>query len=263
MTMNTDRRTALQTLGLALAVGTAGASGLASTKAKAADNTMPAGASTLADFTKRLAAAPRRRDFKTVPMILDHPDQWDDAALKEVLAYKPVSKQCWDNTDIHGSWLNVMRNSLNAQVWSFGHADFLIVSATHGSANYALYDQSIWDKYNLAKLMGGKPAKNTLVLDKPGASADPANYQDPKGVFSPENISIPALMRRGAVFMSCHNAIWEQARKLHGKGMNPDKLSIDEIAADLTNHLIDGVVLIPGAVATLVELENAGFRYAR
>ncbi|MCJ9427864.1 hypothetical protein K6118_02145 [Kordiimonas sp. A6E486] len=252
----------MQTLGLALAVGAAGASGIASKAAKAGD-TLPAGAKTLADFTKRLAAAPRRRDFKTVPMILDHPDQWDDAALKEVLAYKSVSKQCWDNTDIHGSWLNVMRNSLNAQVYSFGHADFLIVSATHGSANYALYDQMIWDKYSLAKMVGGKPAKNELILDKKGASANPADYQNPAGVYSPENISIPALMRRGAVFMSCHNAVWEQARKLHAKGFNPDKLSVDEIAADLTNHLIKDVVLIPGAVATLVELENAGFRYAR
>jgi hypothetical protein len=63
--------------------------------------------------------------------------------------------------------------------------------------------------------------------------------------------------------MSCHNAIWEQASKLIEAGTNPDKLSVDALAAELTNHLIPGVVLIPGAVGTLPELQHAGFAYAR
>jgi hypothetical protein len=35
-------------------------------------------------------------------MILNNPDQWDSEALSEVLAYRPVTKQAWDNTDIAG-----------------------------------------------------------------------------------------------------------------------------------------------------------------
>lgn len=261
MTM-TGRRQALQTFGLALAAASVGGF-TREVDAAAAAIDIPAGASALADLTERLAKTPRRRDFKTVPMILDHPDQWDDDALKEVLAYKPVTKQAWDVTDIAGPWLNVMRNSINAQVWSFKHPDFLVVSATHGSAHYALYDQEMWDKYQFAKIVGKGFEKNTLIVDKPAASANPADYENPTGVFSPLNNSIPALQRRGAVFMSCHNAIWEQATKLHEKGVNPDKLEVDALAAELTNHLIPGVVLIPGAVATLPELQQAGFHYAR
>ncbi|MDB6092294.1 MAG: uncharacterized protein JWN85_5078 [Gammaproteobacteria bacterium] len=34
-------------------------------------------------------------------------------------------------------------------------------------------------------------------------------------------------------------------------------------AAELTNHLVPGVVLIPGAAATLPELQQVGFRYAK
>jgi hypothetical protein len=30
----------------------------------------------------------------------------------------------------------------------------------------------------------------------------------------------------------------------------------------LTNHLVDGVVLIPGAGGTLLELQQVGFHYA-
>ena len=256
MTMNTGRRTAL---GLGLAAGAAGLQAIAAQ----AEPMLPPGAAALTELTDRLAKAPCRRDFKTVPMILNNPDQWDDAALSEVLAYKPVTKQAWDNTDIGGPWLSVMRNAINAQVWSFRHADFLVVSATHGPAQLALYDQATWDKYGLAKLAGGSFEKNTLIVDRPAASADAANYEDPAGVFSASNNSIPALQRRGAVFLSCHNAIWEQAAKLHSTGANPDKLPLEALAADLTNHLIPGVVLIPGAVATLPELQRAGYAYAR
>jgi hypothetical protein len=264
MSLATDRRTALQTLGVALA---AGAIGALSTKADAAseanDQFVPHGATALADLAKRLAAAPRRRDFKTVPMILNNPDQWDHEALSEVLAYKPTTKQAWDNTDIGGPWLNVMRNSLNAQIWSFNHPNFLVVSGTHGTAHFALYDQSIWDKYGLAKLAGGGFEKNGLIIERSGTPADPENYEDPDGAFSAEYNSIPMLQRRGVVFMSCHNAIWEHASKLHKAGANPDKAPVDVIAAELTNHLIPGAVLTPGIVATLAELQQNGFTYVR
>lgn len=277
MDNTTNRRTTLQTFGVALA---ATAGGLLPPKADAAQTHAtrthatrthapqarsdhgPRGAA-LADLQKRLAATPRRRDFKTVPMILNKADQWDHEALSEVLAYKPATKQAWDNTDLDGPWLNVMRNALNAQVLSFGHPDFLVVSATHGPAQLALYDQAMWDKYGLAKLAGKGFKTNTLLLERPAANADPQDYESPTGVYSAANNSIPALQKRGVVFLSCHNAIWEQATKLNQTGANPDKLPVDALAAELTNHLAPGVVLTPGAVATLPELQRAGFAYAR
>ena len=84
-------------------------------------------------------------------MILTDFEQWDGEALKEVIADKSPYKQVWDNTDIASPWLNLMRNSLNAQVWSFKHPDFLVVSATLGSAHLALFDDAIWDKYQLSR----------------------------------------------------------------------------------------------------------------
>ncbi len=259
--MTTDRRKALATLGL-VATGAALASG-AEAAPMMGTPILADGAHSLETLMQRLAKAPRRRDFKTVPMILNEPSQWDDAALKEVMAYKPVPKQVWDNTVIESPWLNLMRNSLNAQIWSFKHPNFLCVSATHGSAHLALYDEAMWDKYQLTKLAGDKFKTNTLIEDKKAASADAKNYEDPKGVFSPEDNSIPVLMRRGVVFLSCHNAIWEQAGKLIEKEINPDKLGQEALTAELTNHLIDGVVLTPGAVGTLPELQQVGFHYAK
>jgi hypothetical protein len=44
--------------------------------------------------------------------------------------------------------------------------------------------------------------------------------------------------------------------------VNPDKLSHEALAAELTNQLIDGAVLTPGMVGTIPELQQGGFHYA-
>jgi len=258
------RRGVLRTLTLTAATSAIGlvSAGLKPAAAAVESALTPPGATHLDTLKKRLAQAPRRRDFKTVPMILNHQEQWDQEALTEVLSYRPAPRQVWDNTDIAGPWLNLMRNALNSQIWSFKHPDFLAVSVTHGTAQLALYDQAVWDKYQLTRLAGDEFKTNTLMIEQNAAAADPANYEDPAGPFSGADNSIPALMRRGVVFMSCHNAIWEHAVALIKSGINPDKLPHAALAAELTNHLVDGAVLIPGASGTLPELQQAGFHYA-
>ena len=254
----TTRRGALFGHGAAAA----GSAVLAATRAGATE-TLPSGATTLAEFGQRLRQAPRRRDYKTVPMILDHEDLWDAAALREVIGYRGKPKQVWDNTEIESPWLNLMRNSVNAQVFSFRHPDFLAVSATHGSAHLALYDQATWDKYKLAGMAGHGIKTNSFVKPVDGSMSE-SDYENPQGLFGgPQGNTIPALQARGAVFLACHNAIWEQTGKLIKAGTNPDKLSHEAMAAELTNHLVDGVVLTPGIVATLPELQMAGFAYAK
>jgi hypothetical protein len=259
MTIDNSRRTALVSFG-ALAVG---AAALAAAPSRAATNEriIPPGAQELSELMERLGRAPRRRDFRTVPMILDRPDFWDDEALKEIIAYRGARKQVWDNTNLAGPWLNLMRNSINAQIFSFGHKDFLAVSATHGTAHLALFDQAIWEKYELAALAGGKFKTNTLAIARPAATAFAQN-EDPKSVFGPDGDTIPTLQQRGAVFLACHNAIWELTGKLIASDKNPDHASHEAVAAELTNHLIDGVVLTPGIVATIPELQQVGFHYA-
>jgi len=254
-----DRRIAL--LGLGVAAGAAALGSNSAEAAKASGAWMPQGAATLKALHERLNAAPRRRDFKTVPMILENEDDWDHQALAELLAYRGGPKQIWDNKDLASPWLNLMRNNLNVQIYSFKRPDFLIVSATHASAHLAMYDQTIWDKYQLSKLAPAFAA-NMFIREQSAASADPKNYQDPEGAYSPSNNSIPALQRRGAVFFACHNSIWEQSDALIRNGSNPDKLSREALAAELTNHLVPDAVLTPGAVATLLQFEEAGFQYA-
>jgi hypothetical protein len=264
MKLVTGRRRILRAFALTMATSAIGvASGAAKSSATVLGPAlMPPGATHLEVLKKNLAQAPRRRDFKTVPMILNHPEQWDHEALTEILSYGAAQRQVWDNTGIEGPWLNLMRNALNSQIWSFNHPDFLAVSVTHVTAQLALYDQATWDKYQLTRLAGEDFEANTLIIEHEAAAADPANYEDPAGLFSGDDNSIPALMRRGVVFMSCHNAIWEQAAALIKLDINPDRLSHAALAAELTNHLVDGAVLIPGATGTLPELQQVGFHYA-
>lgn len=257
MTDATDRRSAIQQLGLGLGLSAVAASASASPLRRID------GSGRLAELTRRLAKAPRRRDYRTAPMILTHPEQWDFEALNAVMAYKGPHKQVWDHTDLTGPWLNGMRNVLNTQVFSFGHADFLLVSATHGPAQMALLDDYVWRKYDLPRLAGKGFETNVLLQERPAAKADPFDLENAQGLYSAANTSIPALQARGVVFLACHNALWELAARLIQADVNPDHVPVDALAADLTNHLAPGVILTPGAVATAIELQRAGFAYAR
>jgi hypothetical protein len=261
MQINTDRRNALIGLGTGLVASGLAQGNLANAAAEA--TLEPAGAKNLHELSHALAGMPRRRDFKSVPMIVDKPDLWDQEPLAAVLAYRGGPRQAWDNTDLTGPWLNGMRNSMNSQIWAFKEPNFLCVSANHGLAHLALFDQGMWDKYQLAKLAGGNPSRNSLVDAPPASSHDPVDFQSAEGPFSSKDNSIVVLQRRGVVFMACHNAIWEIAERLAGAEQNPDHLGVDGIASELTNHLIPDVILTPGIVATLVKLQQAGFAYSR
>ena len=263
MNQNSTRRQALASMALLSVASTAGAAASASATSSPKVDLLLDGATTLRELSDRLAHTPRRRDFKTVPMILTSADEWDSDALAQVIAYRGGPKQAFDNTDLEGPWLNLMRNSMNAQVWSWKHPDFLCVSATHGSAHYALYDDLIWDKYQLAKLTKGKFESNVFTRSAPAAASDPKDFEKADGVFSPDDNSIAVLQRRGAVFIACHNQVWEMSGALLKGSVNPDGLSHEALAAELTNHLVAGVVLSPGAIGTLPELLGAGFTYAK
>jgi hypothetical protein len=196
-------------------------------------------------------------------MILTDPGQWDDVALRELLAYPPATKQVVDNTNITGLWLDRISTTLNAEIWSFKHPDFLPVSATHGTAQIALYDQLTWDKYQLARLPGDTFKRNTLIEETAAAAGDPANFEDPAGVFSPADNTIPALMRRGVVFLACHDEAWQLALSLLRADINPERRNQQQLTAELVNHLIPGVILTPNVTATLSELVRLGYQYLK
>jgi intracellular sulfur oxidation DsrE/DsrF family protein len=210
---------------------------------------------------RRLAAAPRRRTFRTVPFVVTSRDQWDHEAAEAVLGYRNRALQVWVCTEMGAPWLNLMREAISGQVFAHGNPGFLAVAAIHGSAHLALFDQAAWGAHGLAALSGGKAAMNTFLAPKPGTSPHD-DLQDVAGYYGPANNNIRTLQERGAVFIACHDSIHAIARSVRQRagGTGP---SADATAADLTNHLVPGAVLVPSVVAFLVELQRVGFTYSK
>ena len=212
-------------------------------------------------FTKRLAAAPRRRDFDSVPFIVHSQAQWDHEAAEIVLSYRNRSRQAWECTEIGAPWLNLMREALNGQVFAHANPGFLAVAAVHGTAHLALFDQAAWETHGLASLAGKSATSNVFVAAKAG-TAPSDDLQSLSGYYGPENSNIASLQERGMVFVACHDSIHAIARNLLHAGRS-DAMNADTLAADLTNHLIPNAVLVPSVVAFLAELQRVGFSYAK
>lgn len=253
-----DRRRAFAVLGGTAALAALPGISLAQDAMRRPD-AVASGAGALADLVRRLAAAPRRRGFDKVPFMIDHADHWDHEASEILLSFRGDKKQMWEASDISSAWVNLMRESLNGQVFAHRHPDFLAVAAVHGTAHLTLFDQSMWDRYGLAANAGGKFAANTFVAEREGV-APTDDRQKIDGFYGVGNNSIRTLQRRGAVMIACHDSIHAIARGVVAKSGAGDP---DMVAADLTNHLIEGVVLVPSVVAYIVELQNAGFTYAK
>jgi intracellular sulfur oxidation DsrE/DsrF family protein len=252
-----NRRTTLGLFGqAALLAGSAGSASAATSST----HEQP-GSAGLETLKTQLAAAPRRREFKTVPFMVTRDDQWDHEAAELVLTYRNRAMQVWEATELGAPWLNLMREAVNGQVYAHGNPGFLAVAAVHGSAHLALFDQAAWGTHDLAALSGGLATKNSYVTAKPGTSAAD-DVQNVAGYYGPENNNIATLQQRGMVFVACHDSIHAIARNLAKRGRG-EAAGADDIAADLTNHLVPGAVLVPSVVAFLAELQRVGFSYAK
>jgi intracellular sulfur oxidation DsrE/DsrF family protein len=230
--------------------------------ASAHAGTMPASPvqGALSNLGRILSRLPRRRGFQSVPFILDEKRFWDHEAADALLSYT-APRQMWEVTDLGGPWLNLMRESANGQVFSHGHKDFLALGAVHGGAHFALFSQAGWDKYKLATKTDGKFASNVLIVERPGVSPSD-DIQNLDGFYGPNNNNIVTLQRRGMVFVACHDSIHAIARGLHA-APEFSGTSANEIAADLTNSLLPGVILVPSVVAFMAELQRSGYSYAK
>ena len=213
----------------------------------------------LSGLANSMATLPRRREFRTVPFLLNDKRFWDHEAADALLAYA-APRQMWEASDLAAPWLSLMREAVNSQIISFGHKDFLAVAAVHGDAHLALFSQGAWDKYKLATKTSGKFTSNTFIIERSGMSPTD-DIQNLDGFYGPNNNNIVSLQQRGMMFVACHDSIHAIARMLHAAEFSD--VSPDEIAADLTNSLVPGAVLVPSVVAFIAELQRSGYSYSK
>lgn len=257
----TSRRFALGALGASAVAAVAVGSSPVIAKDKTSTPAASKGGRKLRDLSTKLAEAPRRRDFTSVPFMADRKDLWDHEASAVLLGYDGGPRQVWEASEISSAWLNLIRESINGQVFAHGNADFLAVAAVHGTAHHVLFSQTMWDKYDLAQMAGAKTKRNDFIVEKTGAT-EKDDHQDVNGFYGPTNNNILSLQKRGAVFVACHDSIHAIARGVASRESN-SSLPADAVAADLTNNLVPGVVLVPSVVAYLAELQDARFTYAK
>jgi intracellular sulfur oxidation DsrE/DsrF family protein len=159
-----------------------------------------------------------------------------------------------------------IRNGINAAVFSYGVPEdqMQVVVQAYASASAATYDDFVWAKYRLGEAFKvldpatGQPATrniwyrsaNPKPATRPSAQADPY-YAD---------TSIEGLHRRGVLFLTCHQSIHAHAAAAVADGRNPDNLTANQIAEEISAHLVPGTIMIPGGVLELVRLQDKGYR---
>ena len=189
------------------------------------------------------------------------PADWHAAEFDKLLKLKARIKQIFDIEAIDGGgFLSPMKNSLNGLHFGFNVPldQIKIVGGLRGQANLLNFDDSMWEKYRLGEFTKiddpktGKPAtRNIFYPKKGGTSSDP---QDRTSTW--QDSSIEALMDRGVVLLSCHNATERGAESLIKRFSLT--APIEDVVHDLQTHTLPGVISVPAMVAAVAMLQSEG-----
>ncbi len=204
--------------------------------------------------------------------LLYRTSDWQMGLFQQLLKQKFEVKQLYDVTEIDdGNAFEHMVNSLNGLRFGFGipAEKVKIVGAFRAKATMLNYSDALWEKYRLGELARiddprtGKPAKRNIYYAS--AAGNPPKYasQDPNDSGSAfQDASIQALQARGVQLLACHIAIYAHSGSLVEKLKL--KQTQQEVAQDLSSHLIPGVHIVPSMVSAIAMLQSKGqFSYIR
>lgn len=149
-----------------------------------------------------------------------------------------------------GVVFGMMRNTLVAYVETMREgAGSMHVAAVFYSNGVPLgLDDDAWRTYRLA--------------DASARRGDPVRHADGNPFLHDEQRSIGALVRGGASFFVCDNALRELATFLVSTA-GTTGADAATVRADLRRRLIPGALLVPAGVATLCAAQEAHFTYAQ
>src|SRR5260370_38861637 len=185
---------------------------------------LSAGSAAITAVGANLLLTPVAAHAETEPQIVWSTSQWKIADFRTLVEDKAPVKQLFDARAINqGSFLDEMKNSLNALHYGFGvPVDHIkLVGALHGPANLLNFDDYVWNKYQIGAWLQvndpdtGEPAiKNPFYRSSTSTSPD-YNSTDPDNMNSRfQDASIDALHKRGVQFCCFHTALEEQANAL-------------------------------------------------
>ena len=227
---------------------------------------LSAGSAAITAVGASLLSTPTVAHPETEPQIVWSTSQWKIADFRKLVEDKAPVKQLFDARQINqGSFLDEMKNSLNALHYGFGvPVDHIkLVGALHGPANLLNFDDYVWNKYQIGAWLQvndpdtGKPAiKNPFYRSRTSTSPD-YNSTDPDNMNSRfQDASIDTLHKRGVQFCCCHTALEEQAKVL----VKHNGLSIGSeiLVEEMLRHTLPGVLVVASMVSAIALLQLQG-----
>lgn len=147
-----------------------------------------------------------------------------------------------------------MQNSLNAYQFSFGMGPGSLAALgvlIGPSIVYGLNDAT-WKKYDIGAALN-LAATNIYYRATSNLKAS-ASADDPNGLY--QDWSAQAIMKRGGMFMVCHNATTAVAAMFAQKSGE----STQTVLADFVKNLLPGFQLVPAGVGAVQAAQEMGWK---
>jgi intracellular sulfur oxidation DsrE/DsrF family protein len=165
----------------------------------------------------------------------------------------------------NGAIFAYMRNSLNGYQfgWSEGPGTLHAAAVLNGLGVAQGAGDAMWARYGLAQILAG----NNDAVKAPGADRGnpwlhaaklyPRDDADPSAPYN-QDASVETLLRRGATFYVCNNALRGLALKTVEAGLAGGR-DADAVHADLRRNIFPGAILVPAGVTTIDALQQEHF----
>lgn len=166
------------------------------------------------------------------------------------------------------NYLNTYRTAYQLEPEQVGAAATLYGIGQRASIALG-FDDVIWSKYDLGAYLGLRDASGrpyTRNVFRAPADADAHLLSDAMQVpalpmfgGAVQALGIENLQALGTKFIMCHNALnaWSFELEARGKGAQA------EINAELREHLLPGIDIVPAMVIAIEKAQDAGIRYNR
>jgi len=164
-----------------------------------------------------------------------------------------------------GAIFAYMRNSLNGYQFGWGEGPGTLHAAAvlNGIGVAQGANDAMWARYRLAEVLArsGDPVK-TRGADRGNpwlhpAAQYPRNDTDPSAPYN-QDASIETLLRRGATFYVCDNALRGLAMKVAAAGFAGSS-DAGALHAEMRWNLVPGSLLVPAGVTTIDALQQEHF----
>jgi intracellular sulfur oxidation DsrE/DsrF family protein len=208
---------------------------------------------------------PSRRDFLALAALGAAPPAFPDTG--PLLAAPHRHRIAFGFTRVaDGAGLGQMKNALNAYEFSRreGPGTTHVLGVFYGSAVALALGDAAWRTYRIGRALqlrgdtvsrSGAAAGNPFARGTPDASV--TDSEDPRS--SAQDASLAGLMRRGASFFVCNNALTGFARSLVTDGNVREP--VDRVLTGLRGTMLPGTVLVPAGVAALNDAQEARYSY--